>query len=63
MLFGKLLPRDGKFFELFNEHGRHIAEGARAFMAMIENYADPVLRQQYADGAQRHPPAGRAFGE
>jgi uncharacterized protein len=49
MLFGKLMPREGNFFELFNEHGRYIAEGARAFMAMIENYADPVLRQQYAD--------------
>ena len=22
MLFGKLMPRDGNFFELFNEHGR-----------------------------------------
>ena len=49
MLFGKLMPREGNFFELFNEHGRFIAEGARAFMSMIENYADPVLRQQYAD--------------
>jgi len=49
MFFGKLMPRDGNFFELFNEHGRHIAEGSRAFMAMIENYADPGLRQRYAD--------------
>ena len=29
MLFGKLLPREGNFFELFNEHGTHIAR-ARA---------------------------------
>jgi predicted phosphate transport protein (TIGR00153 family) len=49
MLFGKLMPREGNFFELFNEHGRCISEGARAFMSMIENYADPVRRQQYAD--------------
>jgi predicted phosphate transport protein (TIGR00153 family) len=49
MLFGKLLPREGNFFELFNQHGRFIAEGSRAFMAMIENYADPALRQRYAD--------------
>ena len=49
MFFGKLMPREGNFFELFNEHGRHIAEGSRAFMAMIENYADPGLRQRYAD--------------
>lgn len=49
MLFGKLLPRDGNFFELFNAHGARIAEGSRAFMAMISNYADPALRQQYAE--------------
>ena len=49
MLFGKLMPREGNFFELFNEHGRYIAAGSRAFMSMIENYADPGLRQQYAD--------------
>ena len=41
MLFGKLLPREGNFFELFNQHGGHIAEGSRAFIAMIQNYADP----------------------
>ena len=42
MFFGKLLPREGNFFELFNEHGTHIAEGARAFMSMVQNYGDPV---------------------
>src|ERR1043165_4210911 len=49
MLFGKLLPGEGNFFELFNEHGGFILEGARAFLKMIENYADPALRQQFAD--------------
>lgn len=49
MLFGKLLPREGNFFELFDQHGAHIIEGARAFMLMIENYADPGLREKYAN--------------
>ncbi|HEV8312537.1 MAG TPA: DUF47 domain-containing protein [Burkholderiaceae bacterium] len=49
MLFGKLMPRDGNFFELFNEHGAKIVEGSRAFMAMIENYADAAQREKYAD--------------
>lgn len=48
MFFGKLLPREGNFFELFDQHGAHIIEGARAFMLMIENYPDPDLREQYA---------------
>ena len=49
MLFGKLLPREGNFFELFIQHGAHIAEGSRAFVALIQNYADPVMRQKHAD--------------
>ena len=49
MLFGKLLPREGNFFELFNQHGDHIVEGARAFTQLIQNYADPQLRDRYAD--------------
>ncbi|MBP6900974.1 MAG: DUF47 domain-containing protein [Burkholderiaceae bacterium] len=48
MLFGKLLPREGNFFALFNEHGTHIAEGARAFQAMVLNYADLPEREKYA---------------
>ncbi|HSW02981.1 DUF47 domain-containing protein [Aquabacterium sp.] len=48
MLFGKLLPREGNFFEMFNEHGKYIAEGARAFMAMVQYYNDPSLRLKYA---------------
>jgi predicted phosphate transport protein (TIGR00153 family) len=48
MLFGKLLPREGNFFELFNQHGAHIAEGSRAFIRLIQHYADPELRDKHA---------------
>lgn len=48
MLFGKLLPREGNFFELFNQHGDYIVTGARAFIALIQNYADLDLREKYA---------------
>lgn len=48
MVFGKLLPREGNFFELFNEHARHIAAGAQAFMALVQHYADESLREQHA---------------
>jgi uncharacterized protein Yka (UPF0111/DUF47 family) len=59
MLFGKLLPREGNFFEMFNEHGKHIADGARAFQSMVQNYNDEALREKYGaevDGAEQ---AGR----
>ncbi|MEP7057806.1 MAG: DUF47 family protein, partial [Caldimonas sp.] len=49
MLFGKLLPREGNFFELFNQHAGFIAEGARAFILLIRNYADPQLRERHAN--------------
>lgn len=48
MVFGRLLPREGNFFELFNQHGQHIAEGADAFMAMVRNYDDVALRERHA---------------
>jgi len=48
MWFSKLLPREGNFFELFDQHAAHTAEGSRAFMAMIQNYNDVPLREKYA---------------
>ena len=48
MFFGKLLPREGNFFELFDEHGRYIVEGARSFMLLVQNYSDETLREKYS---------------
>jgi predicted phosphate transport protein (TIGR00153 family) len=48
MVFGKLLPREGNFFEMFNAHGTHIAEGARSFLALVQHYADPNLREKHS---------------
>jgi len=56
MWFSKLLPREGNFFELFNQHAERTTEGSRAFMAMIQNYGDIALREKYAaevDTAER----------
>lgn len=56
MVFGRFLPREGNFFELFNEHGQHIALGAHAFLAMVRNYGDLGLRERHAgevDSAER----------
>ncbi|MDR0478325.1 MAG: DUF47 family protein, partial [Burkholderiaceae bacterium] len=49
MLFAKLLPKEGRFFELFNQHVQHILAAARAFQRLIEHYGDPALRQQHTD--------------
>ncbi|MFG6449435.1 DUF47 domain-containing protein [Roseateles sp. BYS180W] len=55
MFFGKLLPREGNFFELFNQHGALIADGGRSFMSMLREYSDATQREKFAaevDGAE-----------
>ncbi|MDR0224885.1 MAG: DUF47 domain-containing protein [Burkholderiaceae bacterium] len=47
MLFGKLLPREGNFFEMFNQHADRIVEAAHAFSQLVANYNDAHLREKY----------------
>lgn len=47
MLFAKLLPRDGNFFEMFNQHADRIVEAVHAFSKLVANYSDPHLRQKF----------------
>ena len=56
MLFAKLLPREGNFFEMFNQHADRIVEATRAFSQLVANYNDPHLREKYnqdVDNAER----------
>jgi predicted phosphate transport protein (TIGR00153 family) len=56
MFFGKLLPREGNFFEMFNQHAERIVEAAHAFSLLVANYNDPALREKYSrqvDDAER----------
>jgi predicted phosphate transport protein (TIGR00153 family) len=56
MLFKKLLPKEGNFFEMFNQHAERIVEGAHAFSRLVANYGDLNLREQYTrevDNAER----------
>ena len=56
MLFAKLLPREGNFFEMFNQHADRIVEAAQAFSQLVVNYNDLHLRDKYnqdVDNAER----------
>lgn len=56
MLFKKLLPREGNFFAMFDQHAERIVEAARAFSKLVAHYDDHALREQYArevDHAER----------
>jgi predicted phosphate transport protein (TIGR00153 family) len=56
MFFGKLLPREGNFFEMFNLHAQRTVDAAHAFANLVANYNDPQLRLKYnqeVDDAER----------
>lgn len=56
MLFSKLLPKEGNFFELFIQHADRVVEAAKAFSQLVTHYDDTALREQYlqeVDTAER----------
>jgi predicted phosphate transport protein (TIGR00153 family) len=56
MLFGKLLPREGNFFEMFNQHAERIVEAAHTFSKLVANYSDVQKREAFnreVDHAER----------
>ena len=56
MLFAKLLPREGNFFEMFNQHADRIVEAAYAFSNMVAHYSDLEKRAAFnreVDNAER----------
>ena len=50
MFFGKLLPKEGNFFELFNQHAEQIVKASHAFSQLVAHYSDPLLRDKYTGG-------------
>ena len=54
-MLGRLMPREGKFFDLFNAHAERIVEGARELAAMMSRFDEHGLEThaQRIDGAER----------
>ena len=46
-MFGRLMPREGRFFELFNEHAEQLVQGARELAALMQS-GDDFERRAYA---------------
>lgn len=56
MLFSKLLPKEGNFFELFAQHAERVLEAAKAFSLLVTHYDEAALRERYlqeVDDAER----------
>ncbi|MGE0806205.1 MAG: DUF47 domain-containing protein [Burkholderiaceae bacterium] len=49
-MFGRLMPREGNFFELFNHHAEQIIAGSRELASLMNNYGDVAARRRHIDG-------------
>jgi predicted phosphate transport protein (TIGR00153 family) len=52
-MLGRLMPREGKFFDLFNAHAERIVEGAQELASMIGTFKDLDAHAQRIDAAER----------
>src|SRR6476469_3612342 len=52
-MLGRLMPREGKFFDLFNAHAERIVEGARELATMMNRFDELESHAQRIDGAER----------
>ena len=52
-MLGRLMPREGKFFELFNAHAARIVEGSHELAVMIGTFSELDAHAQRIDAAER----------
>jgi predicted phosphate transport protein (TIGR00153 family) len=52
-MLGRLVPREAKFFDLFNAHAERIVEGSRELAAMIGRFDQLDAHAQRIDAAER----------
>jgi predicted phosphate transport protein (TIGR00153 family) len=52
-MFSKLMPREGRFFDLFNAHAAQIIEGSHALVALFDNFANSAVHAEHIDTAER----------
>ena len=52
-MLGRLMPREGKFFDLFNAHAERIVEGGRELAVMIGTFTELDAHAQRIDTIER----------
>ena len=45
----RLMPREGRFFALFNEHAGYVRDGGTAVVDLLAHFDDPIARTKYGD--------------
>ncbi len=51
-MFGRLMPREGRFFDMFNAHAAQIVRAAEAFVALTKNYEERETHARTIDEAE-----------
>ncbi len=51
-MFGRLLPKEGRFFDLFNAHAAQIARAGHELKALMEHYEDREQHARIIDDAE-----------
>ncbi|GAA4011995.1 DUF47 domain-containing protein [Actimicrobium antarcticum] len=52
-MFGRLMPTEGKFFELFNQHADLCVKGAKEMVALMTNFDDLEMRVHAIEGIEK----------
>jgi predicted phosphate transport protein (TIGR00153 family) len=52
-MFGRLMPAEGKFFDLFNQHADLCVRGAAEMVALMTNFDDLELRVHAIEGIEK----------
>ncbi|MDO8300995.1 DUF47 domain-containing protein [Lacisediminimonas sp.] len=52
-MFGRLMPTEGKFFELFVEHADLCVKGAKEMVALMVNFDDLEMRVHAIEGIEK----------
>ncbi len=48
-MFGRIMPREGRFFELFDQHAEQIAAASKSLVDLMSQYSDPQARRKHID--------------
>ncbi len=51
-MFSRLMPREGRFFDLFNAHAAQIVEGGRALAQLFANFEAAAVHAGHIDAAE-----------
>ncbi|MBN3759103.1 DUF47 domain-containing protein [Paraburkholderia sp. Tr-20389] len=52
-MFGRFMPTEGKFFEIFNAHAKHIVAGSRELELLIDNLGDAEIHKNNVQTAEK----------